>query len=108
MALSGTPWRSDDRAIALARYSSPEGHLICDYRYGLREAITDGVCRVPRIVLLDNQKVKLTEELETESTVRLFPSIAKLLGESPVTYEDLLRHDEVIDQLLSRGMHQAR
>lgn len=103
LALSGTPWRSDDRAIALARYSSPEGHLICDYRYGLREAITDGVCRVPRIVLLDNQKVKLTEELETESTVRLFPSIAKLLGESPVTYEDLLRHDEVIDQLLGLG-----
>lgn len=103
LALSGTPWRSDDRAIALARYSSPEGHLICDYRYGLKEAIADRVCRSPRIVLLDNQKVKLTEELETESTVRLFPSIAQLLGESPVTYEDLLRHDEVIDQLLGRG-----
>ncbi|HBO1833577.1 TPA: DEAD/DEAH box helicase family protein [Pseudomonas aeruginosa] len=103
LALSGTPWRSDDRAIALARYSSPEGHLICDYRYGLKEAIADRVCRSPRIVLLDNQKVKLTEEQEIETTVRLFPSIAKLLGESPVTYEDLLRHDEVIDQLLGLG-----
>ncbi|MBN0063568.1 diguanylate cyclase, partial [Pseudomonas aeruginosa] len=81
LALSGTPWRSDDRAIALARYSTPEGYLICDYRYGLKEAIADGVCRSPRIVLLDNQKVKLTEELDTESTVRMFPSIAKLLGE---------------------------
>jgi superfamily II DNA or RNA helicase len=100
LALSGTPWRSDDKAIALARYSSPEGHLICDYRYGLKEAVTDGVCRSPRIVLLDNQKVKLTEELGADSSVRLFPSIAKLLGESPVTYEELLRHDEVIDQLL--------
>ncbi|WP_324731842.1 DEAD/DEAH box helicase [Pseudomonas paeninsulae] len=103
LALSGTPWRSDDRAIALARYSSPEGYLICDYRYGLKEAIADGVCRSPRIVLLDNQKVKLTEELGTESTVRMFPSIAKLLVESPVTYEELLRHDEVIDQLLGLG-----
>lgn len=103
LALSGTPWRSDDRAIALARYSSPEGHLICDYRYGLKEAITDGVCRSPRIVLLDNQKVKLTEELGADSSVRMFPSIAKLLGESPVTYEEVLRHDEVIDQLLSLG-----
>ncbi len=103
LALSGTPWRSDERAIALARYSSPEGQLICDYRYALKEAIADGVCRSPRIVLLDNQKVKLTEELETESTVRLFPSIAKLLGESPVTFEELLRHDEVIDQLLTLG-----
>ncbi|WP_298725163.1 DEAD/DEAH box helicase family protein [uncultured Pseudomonas sp.] len=103
LALSGTPWRSDDRAIALARYSTPEGYLICDYRYSLKDAIADGVCRSPRIVLLDNQKVKLTEELGTDSTVRMFPSIAKLLGESPVTYEELLRHDEVIEQLLDLG-----
>jgi len=103
LALSGTPWRSDDKAIALARYSSPEGHLICDYRYGLRDAIADGVCRSPRIVLLDNRKVKLTEELGADSPVKLFPSIAKLLGESPVTYEELLRHDELIDQLLNIG-----
>ena len=100
LALSGTPWRSDEKAIALARYSSPEGHLICDYRYGLKDAIADGVCRSPRILLLDNQKVKLTEELGADSSVRLFPSIAKLLGESPVTYEDLLRHDEVIAPIL--------
>ncbi|HBN9750531.1 TPA: diguanylate cyclase, partial [Pseudomonas aeruginosa] len=85
------------------RYSSPEGHLICDYRYGLKDAITDSVCRSPRIVLLDNQKVKLTEELGTDSSVRLFPSIAKLLGESSVTYEELLRHDEVINPILDLG-----
>jgi len=103
LALSGTPWRSDDLPIALARYSSPEGELICDYRYGLQEAITDGVCRSPRIVLLDNQKVQLTEALENESTVKLFPSIAALLGESPITYEDLLRHDEVMHQILRLG-----
>ncbi|MNR30001.1 hypothetical protein D3C85_1474260 [compost metagenome] len=80
MALSCTLWRLDDKAIALARYSSPEGHLICDYRYGLSEAIAEGVCRSPRIVLLDKQKVKLIEELGTESNVRMFPSIAELLG----------------------------
>ncbi|MGO2262407.1 DEAD/DEAH box helicase [Halomonas sp.] len=103
LALSGTPWRSDDLAIALARYSSPEGELICDYRYGLKEAIADGVCRSPRIALLDNQKVQLTEALETESTVKFFPSIAALLGESPITYDDLLRHDDVIHQILGLG-----
>ncbi|MBC8649240.1 DEAD/DEAH box helicase family protein [Pseudomonas sp. MTM4] len=100
LALSGTPWRSDDRPIALARYSSPEGRLICDYRYGMQQAVADGVCRSPRIVLLDNQKVRFTEELDTENIVRTFPNIATLLGESPVTYEELLRHDEVVDQLL--------
>ncbi len=103
LALSGTPWRSDDKAIALARYSSPEGYLICDYRYGLKGAIADSVCRSPRIVLLDNQKVKLTEERGADSSVKLFPSIAKLLGESPVTYEELLRHDEVINPILDLG-----
>lgn len=103
LALSGTPWRSDDRAIALARYSSPEGQLICDFRYGLKEAIADGVCRSPRIVLLDNRQVQLTEALETESTVRLFPGIAQLLRDSPITYEEVLRHDEVIGQLLDLG-----
>lgn len=103
LALSGTPWRSDDLAIALARYSSQEGELICDYRYSLKEAIVDMVCRSPRIVLLDNQKVQLTEELDTESTVKLFPSIAALLAESPITYEDLLRHDDVMHQILGLG-----
>ncbi|WP_282042410.1 DEAD/DEAH box helicase [Halomonas alimentaria] len=100
LALSGTPWRSDDLPIALARYSSPEGELICDYQYSLREAIIDNVCRSPRIVLLDNQEVKLTEELKTESTARFFPSIAALLGDSPITYDDLLRHDDVMRQIL--------
>src|SRR5690606_24935561 len=100
LALSGTPWRSDDRAIALARYSSLAGQLICDYRYGLREAVADGVCRLPRIALIDNQKVMLTEETESGSAVKLFPSIAALLDDSPVTYQELLRHHDVIDTLL--------
>ena len=58
---------------------------------------------VSRIVLIDNQKVKITEDLGAESSVRLFPSIAKLLGDSPVTYEELLRHDDLINQLLDLG-----
>lgn len=103
LALSGTPWRSDDKGIALARYSNPEGRLICDYRYGLKEAIADGVCRSPRIVLLDNHMLRLTEELNNGSTIRLFPSITKLLRESPVSYEDLLCHDDALNQMLSLG-----
>lgn len=103
LALSGTPWRSDERPIALARYSSPQGHLICDYCYGLKEAIADGVCRSPRIILLDNPQVKLTVEQGNERTVRLFPNISKLLDESPVTYEALVRHDEVIAKLLEHA-----
>lgn len=61
------------------------------------------MCRAPRIVLLVNQKVRLTEAPQSDNTVRLFPSIAVLLGESPVTFEELLRHDDVINQLLGMG-----
>lgn len=104
LALSGTPWRSDDKGIALARYSEPEGRLICDYRYGLEEAIADSVCRSPRIVLLDNHAVKLTEELKNDSSVRLFPSIGQLLSESPVSYEELLRHPDMINEMLALGI----
>jgi superfamily II DNA or RNA helicase len=103
LALSGTPWRSDDRGIALARYSNPEGRLICDYRYGLKEAIADGVCRSPRIVLLDNQMLTLKEEFANDSIVKLFPSIAKLLRESQVSYEDLICHEDALNQLLDLG-----
>ena len=105
LALSGTPWRSDDRAIALARYSNPEGRLICDYRYGLKDAVADNVCRSPRIVLVDNHSVKLTEGSQPYGAVRLFPSIAELLGGSSVSYEDILRHPDVLQQLLSLGIN---
>lgn len=103
LALSGTPWRSDERAIAVARYSDPEGRLICDYRYGLREAISDRVCRSPRIVLIDNNAVRLTEQVDRNSTVTVYRSIAQLLGESPVTFEDLLTHDDIVRQTVELG-----
>ncbi|QTT87531.1 DEAD/DEAH box helicase [Pseudomonas chlororaphis] len=108
LALSGTPWRSDQKAIALARYSQPDGVLICDYRYGLQEAIADGVCRSPRIVVLDNNMVRLTETLSTEGTVTTYPSIARLLSESPVSYEDLLFHDDILRQILLLGCTKLR
>ncbi|WP_312205732.1 DEAD/DEAH box helicase [Pseudomonas kuykendallii] len=101
LALSGTPWRSDDKGISLARYSTCDDRLICDYRYGLLEAISDKVCRSPRIVLLDNHAVKLREDSNNTSSERLFPSFKQLLCESPVSYENLLRHPEIINQMLN-------
>src|SRR5690554_893399 len=40
IALSGTPWRTDDTPIALARYTQPGGEMHCDYEYGLRRAVS--------------------------------------------------------------------
>lgn len=103
LALSGTPWRSDDKAIALARYKTPEGKLICDFQYGLREAVIDNVCRSPRIVLVDNSMLKLTEHGDNDRTVTVYPNIAQLLTESPVTFEEILSHDEIVSQVLELG-----
>lgn len=103
LALSGTPWRSDERAIALARYSDPEGRLACDFRYGLKEAVADKVCRAPRIVVIDNSAVKLTELIDDTSIVTIYPSIGQLLNESPVTLEDLLTHHDMLDKIIDLG-----
>ncbi len=103
LALSGTPWRSDDRAIALARYSDPEGRLVSDFRYGLKEAIADKVCRSPRIVVIDNSAVRLTELVDDTPIVTVYPSIAQLLNESPITFEDLLTHHDMVEKVVDLG-----
>ena len=104
--MSGTPWRSDDLPIALARYSDPEGQLICDYRYDLQSAVNEGVCRAPRITLIDNPLIRLVEEKENTESVRGFSCFSQLLSESPVSYEDLLRHDDILNAVLDIGIHQ--
>lgn len=47
--------------------------------------------------------LKLKENFVNDSTVKLFPSIAKLLRESPVSYEDLICHEDALNQLLDLG-----
>ncbi|KAE8438458.1 DEAD/DEAH box helicase [Vreelandella piezotolerans] len=106
LGLSGTPWRSDDLPIALARYSNPEGQLICDYRYDLQSAVNEGVCRTPRITLIDNPLIRLVEEKENTESVRGFSCFSQLLSESPVSYEDLLRHDDILNAVLDIGILQ--
>jgi superfamily II DNA or RNA helicase len=44
LALSGTPFRSDDAGIPFVRYG-PDGLSVPDFRYGYEAAIRDGVCR---------------------------------------------------------------
>lgn len=105
LALSGTPWRSDEQAIALARYSTPHGYLICDYRYGLRESINDGVCRTPRIALVEVNSIRVETVSESTPSTSDYSSIAEVLSDSPVTFEDLISHNDVVKEILSLGCH---
>ncbi|MGH2873777.1 MAG: DEAD/DEAH box helicase, partial [Solirubrobacteraceae bacterium] len=52
LALSGTPFRSDARAIPFVRYDA-ERRCAPDHVYGYGEAVTDGVCRPLAFRLLD-------------------------------------------------------
>ena len=52
LALSGTPFRSDARAIPFIHYDD-ERRCVPDYVYGYGEAVADGVCRPLGFRLLD-------------------------------------------------------
>jgi superfamily II DNA or RNA helicase len=52
LALSGTPFRSDARAIPFVRYDD-ERRCAPDFVYGYGDAVTDGVCRPLAFRLLD-------------------------------------------------------
>lgn len=97
LAMSGTPWRSDEHSIALARYSTPEGRLIVDYRYSLAEAVQEGVCRIPNITLVDNTKITIEQPGNTH---RSYTGFAPLLKQSETTFENLVTHEELNLQLL--------
>ena len=97
LAMSGTPWRSDEQSIALARYSTPEGRLIVDYRYSLAEAVEEKVCRIPHITLLDNTKITIDQPGNIQ---RSYTGFAPLLRQSEATFEHLVTHEEVNLQLL--------
>ena len=86
----------------MSEYTDPEGQLICDYQYGLQEAIDDGVCRRPRIVLVDNEHLTISSESETQS----FSSILELLEESNISYLSVIQNSEAMTYLLSLACRQ--
>jgi superfamily II DNA or RNA helicase len=100
MALSGTPWRTDDSPIVLSQYTKSNGQISCDYEYGLTKAVSDGVCRTPKIVLTDNHEISVKS---AEIGCKTFASIRESLKNEYITYPDFLFRDEVIDQILSKA-----
>lgn len=100
LALTGTPWRSDKMPIVLANYSSQHQYIQCDYSYGLKEAVRDGVCRSPKLVLIDNEKLVVTDEEKEQKT---FASFNELLKDSEVSYHSVITNQEVMHHILERG-----
>ncbi len=100
LALTGTPWRSDKSPIVLANYRGKENTIQCDYSYGLRQAVEEGVCRTPSIVLIDNEEIIVTDQVNHTQT---FDSIKSLLDEKSVSYQNIITDQKAIEFILSRG-----
>jgi len=100
MALTGTPWRSDKSPIVLSQYTGTENLIHCDYTYGLQKAIEDGVCKTPSIVLIDNEKISVSDN---QKEIQIFDSLKSLLGEKVVSYQDIVTNKKAIRFVLERG-----
>lgn len=96
LALTGTPWRSDAAPIVLSNYMHPSKKISCDYVYGLAEAIRDDVCRVPKIVAVDNDNISVIDDQETKT----FNSFKSLLSQSVIPYQDVIQNDDVMHYLV--------
>ncbi|MEZ9368926.1 DEAD/DEAH box helicase [Shewanella sp. 10N.286.51.B2] len=97
LALTGTPWRSDAAPIVLSKYMNPDGKILCDYVYGLSEALKDNVCRVPQIVAVDNNHISVIDDDETKT----FSSFRSLLSQSSVPYQEIIENEKVINYIIS-------
>ncbi|XTZ64939.1 DEAD/DEAH box helicase [Aeromonas salmonicida subsp. pectinolytica] len=97
LALTGTPWRSDLAPIVLARYKDPNNRIHCDYVYGLREAIADHVCRMPKIVLIDNEQISVCS---TTSGTKTYHGLAELFKHEEIGYGDLIFHPDAMRHML--------
>ena len=71
-------------------------NIQCDYRYGLSQAISDGVCRMPRLTIVDNNRILLRKGPDTQC----FGAFKDLLEQSDCRYQQLLESQELILHVL--------
>jgi len=100
LALTGTPWRSDNTPIALAEYSYPDNRIACDYVYGLADAIKDKVCRVPQIIVTDNNDITIQEN---DKNVEVFGSFSELLEETSCPYQKVIENETVMRHIITQA-----
>lgn len=98
LALTGTPWRSDQVPIALSSYCRQQ-KIHCDYVYGLTQAVADNVCRTPKITLIDNDRVWVKHNNE----VFKFSCFGDLLKESKCSYQQLIENEALISYFIDKS-----
>lgn len=83
----------------MAEYSDPDGMLICDYQYGLQQAVVDKVCRRPKIVLIDNEHLSVNAGRDNQH----FASILDCLKQSDVSYHSVIHNEDAMNYILNSG-----
>jgi superfamily II DNA or RNA helicase len=101
LALTGTPWRSDLLPISLATYGDPDNKIQCNFTYSLKQAINDGVCRNPKIVLIDNEEISVTT---AKQEIKTYASLQALLKNPSISYQELIKHEVVINYIIAQGV----
>ncbi|MDD1796257.1 DEAD/DEAH box helicase family protein [Enterovibrio sp. ZSDZ42] len=99
LALTGTPWRSDKTPITLSSYSTPDQKLMVDYSYGLYDAVVDGVCRRPKLVLIDSNDITL----KRDNDVKRYTSFKAFFAEESLPYSYLIFQKSAIKYVLRQG-----
>lgn len=107
IALTGTPWRSDAAPIVLSNYSINTNKIVCDYIYGLADAIRDNVCRTPKIIAIDNNHILVKQKSEEQ----YFNSFNDLLTQSAFPYQEVIYNEKLMLYLIgeaSKKLNQIR
>ena len=99
LALSGTPWRTDNLPVSLSEYCE-KGTLQHGYVYGLERAIQEGVCRIPNIIAVDNEEIVVKKGKTTER----FGSFSEALTTIPALYREFIRHPIVYESLIKTAV----
>jgi superfamily II DNA or RNA helicase len=105
LALSGTPWRSDNRPVTLSKYSELDGSIHCDFEYGLADAISEKVCRIPYVTVIENDNIRLASN--TDGPL-VYKSIQQMLLDESVSYQTVVEADSVIDFCLQEANKQLK
>lgn len=100
LALTGTPWRSNQTPVVLATYSDPEGRIVCDYQYALSKAVQDRVCRRPKVALIDCNKTVFSDS--RNHTV--FSSINELVSSGQVSYSAVIKNVDALNYILEESV----
>jgi len=101
LSLSGTPWRTDSFPITKQQYSRSSSQIAYHYKYGLQDAIKDGICRIPKVILIDNEQITVEQR---NGKVNTFSNFEALLSDSEINYQAILENKCALKFILKESI----